>query len=136
MIDLGKGVSPVARSALLGLCPQCGGQTLFGEHMIQFEPRCSACGLDYEQFNVGDGPAAFLILIVGALITGLALTLEVMAHPPFWLHMLLWIPLTTVAVVGSLRVAKAALLILEFHNKAREGRLQPPVAAQGEDAQS
>ena len=28
-------------------------------------PRCRACGLDFAAFNVGDGPAAFLILIVG-----------------------------------------------------------------------
>ena len=30
-------------------------------------PRCRACGLDFARFNVGDGPAAFLTLIVGAL---------------------------------------------------------------------
>ena len=93
--------------------------------MLRFESKCSNCSLDFSQFNVGDGPAAFLILIVGALIVGLALMVEVTLHPPFWVHMLLWIPLTTVAVVGSLRVAKAALLILEYRNQAREGRLQP-----------
>lgn len=134
-MNLAEGLAPVVRPAFQGLCPQCGGQTLFGEHMIHFEPRCSACGLDYEQFNVGDGPAAFLILIVGALVTGLALTFEVALHPPFWVHMLLWIPITTIAVVGSLRVAKAALLILEYRNQAREGRLQPPPMGQGGDAQ-
>lgn len=100
--------------------------------MLRFEPKCSSCALDLEQFNVGDGPAAFLILIVGALIVGLALTVEVMLHPPFWVHMLLWIPLTTVAVVGSLRVAKAALLILEYRNQAREGQLQPKARPGGD----
>ena len=133
---MAEGLLPVARPALEGRCPQCGGQTLFGEHMIHFAPRCTACGLDFRQFNVGDGPAAFLILIVGAVITGLALTLEIALHPPFWLHMLIWIPLTTVAVVGSLRVAKAALLILEYRNQAREGRLQPSQAVQRSDAQA
>lgn len=134
-MTLAEGLAPVVLPAFQGLCPQCGGQTLFGEQMIHFAPKCSACDLDYEQFNVGDGPAAFLILIVGALITGLALTLEISLHPPFWVHMLLWIPLTTIAVVGSLRVAKAALLILEYRNQAREGRIQPPSAGQG-DAQT
>lgn len=124
-MELPNGLAPVARPALQGLCPQCGAQTLYGEHMLRFEPTCSNCSLDFIQFNVGDGPAAFLILIVGALIVGLALTVEVLLHPPFWVHMLLWIPLTTVAVVGSLRIAKAALLILEYRNQAREGRLQP-----------
>src|SRR3546814_16968541 len=84
-------------------------------------------------FNVGDGPAAFLILIVGAIITALALVVEVSFHPPFWAHMLLWIPLTTVAVVGTLRAAKAALLILEYRHKAREGRSQSPHPKQARD---
>ena len=75
---------------------------------------------------MGDGPAAFLILIVGAIVTAMAVVMEVKLHPPFWVHMLLWIPLTIVAVIGSLRVAKAALLILEYRNKAREGTLARP----------
>ncbi|MCF8706827.1 DUF983 domain-containing protein [Rhizorhapis sp. SPR117] len=135
-MNIGEGLSPVVRSAFLGLCPKCGSATLFGEHMVHFEPQCSACGLDYSQFNVGDGPAAFLILIIGALVTAMALVFEVMMHPPFWVHMLIWIPVTTLAVVGSLRVAKAALLILEFRNKAREGKLQIPDAGQSGDVQA
>src|SRR3546814_5218238 len=51
----GEGPSPVMRSAFLGLCPQCGAQTIFGTHIVRFEPRCRGCGLDYSQFNVGDG---------------------------------------------------------------------------------
>ena len=88
-----------------------------------FAASCRNCGLDYGQFNVGDGPAAFLTLIIGALMVAMALILELKVHPPLWLHILLWTPLTVVAVIGSLRVAKGALLILEYRNKAREGRL-------------
>jgi uncharacterized protein (DUF983 family) len=93
--------------------------------LIRFAPRCRECQLDFAAFNVGDGPAAFLILIVGALITGLAIWLELALEPPFWLHLLIWPPLTLIAVLGSLRVAKGALLVLEYRNSAREGRIQP-----------
>lgn len=82
------------------------------------------CGLDYTQFNVGDGPAAFLTMIVGGLVLTLALVLEFAAHPPLIVHILLWPVLTVALVVGSLRVAKAMLLILEYRNKAREGVLR------------
>lgn len=81
------------------------------------------CGLDFEQFNVGDGPAAFLIMIVGAIVTIGAVSLELSATPPFWVHILIWVPVTAALVVGLLRIAKAALLILEYRNRAREGRL-------------
>lgn len=72
---------------------------------------------------MGDGPAAFLTLIVGAVMVAMALVLELKVHPPLWLHVLLWTPLTVLAVLGSLRVAKGMLLTLEYRNKAHEGRL-------------
>lgn len=92
--------------------------------MTRFSPKCRGCGLDFDQYNVGDGPAAFLTLIVGAVILGLALAVEANFHPAFWVHVLLWVPLTIVAVVGSLRVSKAILLILEHRNQAREGSVE------------
>lgn len=107
--------------ALRGLCPRCGAPTLF-DGVARFAATCRACGLDFTAFNVGDGPAAFLTLILGAIITALAITLELTVHPPFWVHMILWIPLTAGAVVLALRVSKAALLALEYRNKAREVR--------------
>jgi uncharacterized protein (DUF983 family) len=108
-----------------GLCPRCGARTLF-QGALRFTPRCRACGLDYSSFNVGDGPAAFLILLVGTLIVGLALWLELATEPPFWVHLLLWPVLTLLLVVGSLRVGKGMLLTLEYRNAAREGRIAPP----------
>jgi uncharacterized protein (DUF983 family) len=111
-----------AQAAIRGLCPRCGTQGLF-TGAVAFAPRCSACALDFGQFNVGDGPAAFLIMIVGALITGLAITLQLSLEPPFWVHLILWIPLTLVLVIGLLRIAKGALLVLEYKTRAREGRL-------------
>lgn len=109
--------------ALRGLCPRCGAKTLFSG-LVTFAPKCRACGLDIAGFNVGDGPAAFLIFIVGGLVTGLAIALELSVSPPWWVHALLWIPVTAGLTVGLLRVAKGALLALEFRNRAREGRLQ------------
>src|SRR5688500_20343092 len=90
--------------ALRGVCPRCGNRTLFAG-LATFAPKCRACGLDVEGFNVGDGPAAFLILIVGGLIVGLAIAVELSVEPPFWVHILLWLPLTTILVVGPLHLS-------------------------------
>ena len=118
-----KGQPGFVPAALFGLCPQCGARTLF-DGAVKFAPRCRACGLDYSAFNVGDGPAAFLTLIIGALVTGLALGLELAFHPPFWVHVLLWVPVTSLAVVWGLRAGKGALLVAEYQRKAGEGRLK------------
>lgn len=114
----GAGVS-WAEAALFGLCPRCGGKGLFARG-TRFAERCGTCDLDYDSFNVGDGPAAFLTLLIGAAITGLAIWLELGLHPPFWVHIVLWVPITALAVVFGLRIAKAALLASEFHNRAKE----------------
>ncbi len=107
-----------------GLCPRCGNRTLF-KGLATFAPKCRACGLDFSAFNVGDGPAAFLTLLVGALITGLAITVELTMAPPIWVHVLLWFPLTMLAVLFSLRFAKGLLLAIEYGNEAGEGRSAP-----------
>jgi uncharacterized protein (DUF983 family) len=107
-----------------GLCPRCGATTLF-RGPVAFADRCRACGLDFAAFNVGDGPAAFLTLILGGIVTVLAIWLDLKVGPPFWVHVVLWVPLTIGGVVGSLRVAKGMLLALEYARGAREGRIDP-----------
>ena len=118
-----EGQPAAAQAALLGLCPQCGSKTLFGG-LVKFAPRCRVCGLDFQSFNVGDGPAALLTLVLGAIVVAGAAVLQVSADPPFWLQLVIWIPVTAIAVVFALRLAKAALLVLEYRNAAREGRIK------------
>jgi len=109
-------------AALRGLCPRCGAPSLFAG-LTAFAPQCRACGLDFTMFNVGDGPAAFLTLILGAIVVGLASWLQLRFDPPLWVQMLIWIPVTAVGTVLALRIAKAALLGAEYRNAAREGRI-------------
>ena len=115
------GVTPLG-AALRGLCPRCGARTLFAG-LAAFAPKCRACGLDFAGFNVGDGPAAFLIFIVGGIVVALAIAVELGAAPPWWVHVLLWLPLATILTVGLLRLSKGLLLALEYRHRAREGRI-------------
>ncbi len=110
-----------ARAALQGLCPRCGERTLFAG-LASFADRCRACGLDFASFNVGDGPAAFLIFIVGTITVVGALVLDGAASPPWWVH-LIWIPIATALTIGGLRVSKGWLLAQEYKHRAREGRI-------------
>ena len=113
-------VSPLA-AALSGACPQCGTHSLFAG-LLRFAPSCRSCGLDFVRYNVGDGPAAFLILIVGAILTVAAIAVDLAWRPPFLVH-LVWIPVGAALTVGGLRVAKAFLLQQEYRHHAREGRM-------------
>ena len=108
-------------AALRGDCPRCGARTLYAG-WVSFASKCRACGLDFSSFNVGDGPAAFLILVVGALTVIGALVLDAAAEPPWWVH-LVWVPIAAALTVGGLRVAKAWLLGQEYRYRAREGKI-------------
>lgn len=114
-----KGQPGLAEAALSGLCPRCGAPTLF-EGIAKFSPKCEKCGLDYSSFNVGDGPAAFLTLVIGAVVVGLALWVEVSWSPPFWVHAVLWIPLVMASVFAGLRLSKTWLIHAEYRNRAGE----------------
>jgi uncharacterized protein (DUF983 family) len=91
---------------------------------VGFAARCRACGLDFASFNVGDGPAAFLILIAGAILTVLAVIVDQSISPPWWVH-LVWIPVGLGLTLGGLRLAKAGLIGQEYRHRAREGRIAP-----------
>lgn len=114
-----EGRPSIAKAALFGLCPQCGRKTLFAG-LGRFAVQCDNCGLDFSSFNVGDGPAALLTMVIGALIIVLALILDAAARPRFWVHAVIWIPITAGITVVSLRMAKAALVAAEYRNRARE----------------
>ena len=109
--------------ALKGACPRCGQAPLF-EGPVRFAPKCRGCGLDFASFNVGDGPAAFLILIVGAILTVLAIAVDLSLSPPWWVH-LVWLPIGLALTLGGLRLAKAWLAAQEYAHRAREGRIVP-----------
>ena len=126
MIDLPhqgtEGRPPLLKAALFGLCPECGARTLFAGP-VTFAPKCSACGLDFARFNVGDGPAALLIMIIGAIVVPLALWMHFAVHPPLIVHLILWPLLVLALTLGGLRVAKGGLIAAEHQREGREGRL-------------
>ncbi|MEQ9246907.1 MAG: DUF983 domain-containing protein, partial [Nitratireductor sp.] len=85
---------------------------------------CHNCGLDYGFADAGDGPAVFVILIIGFLVVGLALWMEVSLGPSLWVHFLIWIPLALVLCLTALRLMKGLLIALQYRNKAEQGELE------------
>lgn len=111
-----------ARAGLIGRCPHCGKGRLFDGYLT-LRPACASCGLDYSFADSGDGPAAFVILIIGFIVVGLALWMEVTRNPPLWVHFLLWVPLVIVLSLLALRAIKGLLVVFQYRNRAAEGRL-------------
>jgi uncharacterized protein (DUF983 family) len=104
-------------------CPRCGKGRLFSG-FLRVAKCCQVCGLDYSFVDTGDGPAVFIMLIVGFIVTGAALIVEMAYSPPYWVHAVLWVPLAVGLPLLILRPFKATLIALQYANKAAEGRLQ------------
>lgn len=117
----GQQGSPVS-AAMRGCCPRCGRGLLFRQ-ILNLRERCDACGLNYKFIDTGDGPAVFVIFILGFLMMGGALWLEFTYEPAVWVHVVAWGLLTPLIALILLRLIKGWLIGQQFKHKAEEGRL-------------
>jgi len=91
---------------------------------LKVRPKCEVCGLDFAFADSGDGPAFFVMSIVGLVVVGLALWVEFAYEPPIWLHIVMWFLLTGILSLLLVRPAKGIMIALQYHHKAEEGRFQ------------
>ncbi len=111
-----KALLAIVGSALACRCPRCGQGRLF-VGFLNTVPVCAICGLEIAKHDSGDGPAVFLIFLLGAVIVPLAVWTDFAFSPPFWLHALIWMPVTLGVTVGLLRPAKALVIILQYRHR-------------------
>ena len=112
----------VLSTGLKGRCPRCGEGQLFRSYMKPVKA-CANCGLDMSFAEEGDGPAVFAILILGFAIAGMALMMEYTFRQPVWVHIIVWIPVTMILVIGFLKVLKGIMIAAQFKTGAREGKI-------------
>jgi uncharacterized protein (DUF983 family) len=103
--------------ALRAACPRCGQGRLF-RGLLTVVERCPVCGLDLRGNDAGDGPAVFVILGLGAIVMMLVFWVEFRFEPPWWVHALIWLPLTFGLSVGLLRVLKALLINQQYIHRS------------------
>lgn len=113
--------SPYARPGYLqgmlrGLrneCPCCGEGKVFRpgwRGYLKVVPACTACGAPLGELRADDAPPYFTIFAVGHLLVPLLLWVEKAYEPPIWLHLVIWLPLFTLACIALLRPIKGAVL--------------------------
>lgn len=118
----GSEPAPIA-AGVKGACPRCGQGRIF-DGFLTVRQTCQSCGLDYGFADAADGPAVFVMFLVGFLVVGLALWVEFAYVPPIWVHAVLWFPLTAVLSLAAIRPLKGIMIALQYHHRAEEGRLE------------
>ncbi len=118
MNDYHPTVSPLS-AGLRCVCPRCGRGKLYTGYLTVAE-RCESCGLDFSQVDSGDGPAVFLIFILGFLVVPVALWVSMNVDWPLWLHAIVWSIVVLGLTLGMLRPAKAYVVALQYRYRRSE----------------
>jgi len=87
---------------------------------LKFRDACRACGADFKAADAGDGPAVFVILIVGAIVAPLLIILQFGLKLPDWLALTLTMLAAIVLCLVLLPPFKSTLFALQWKHKARE----------------
>src|SRR6185295_11555603 len=100
-------------------CPQCGEGKVYSGY-LRFRDTCEVCGANFKAADAGDGPAVFVILIVGAIVAPLLLVLQVGLDLPDEVALGITFAATIGLCLLFLPPFKAILFALQWKHKARE----------------
>jgi uncharacterized protein (DUF983 family) len=115
-LTAGEALAPFVAGAR-GRCPNCGQGPLFAG-FLSVLPRCGACGFDLASSDSGDGPAVFVILIVGFIAVFGAMFTAIAYNPPVWVPLVIWIPVAAVLSLALLRPMKGLMIAAHIRNRA------------------
>lgn len=107
---------PILASLLRGAalkCPACGLGFMFRRY-LKVSDACPHCGEALHHQRADDAPPYFTIVIVGHIVVGLVLAVEMAYRPPLWVHAALWLPLTLILTLLVLPRVKGVLVALQW----------------------
>ncbi|MGB3624808.1 MAG: DUF983 domain-containing protein [Henriciella sp.] len=93
-------------------------------------PSCTACGADFSKADAGDGPAFFVMFLLGILIMPPVLLVQAVFNPPVWVHAILWTPVIVILAVLLLRPFKSLMFALQWKNSAEQATWNDSSAAE------
>jgi uncharacterized protein (DUF983 family) len=80
---------------------------------VGIKGRCPHC-------DSADGPAAFIMMIAGAVVLGSALITDAYYEPPLLVLAAIFLPLMLIVSLGLMRPAKGLLIASQYRNKAAQ----------------
>lgn len=114
--DIREGIRP--------LCPKCRIGSLYKEGFsLDVVDICSSCSFETGKNDSADGPAVFLIFLLGFLLVPIAVLVDGIFEPPLWAHAIIWTIAALAITLGLLRPLKAVVIYLQYkHRKSSWGQ--------------
>ncbi|PCH98705.1 MAG: hypothetical protein COB76_06805 [Alphaproteobacteria bacterium] len=101
-------------------CPKCGTASIFPHRLtLTVKKTCPSCKLKLKNHDSGDGPAVFLVFILGFLLTPSALLLSAYTTIPLWGHAILWTCVALGICIFTMQPLKT--FVIALNHKHRNG---------------
>mgnify|MGYP003654835365 CR=1 FL=1 len=111
-------LSPLS-AGLTCRCPRCGKGQLY-RGLLTVRATCQVCGFDLAKADSGDGPAVFIMFILGAIVVPLAIWFDGAFSPPIWVQAPLWGGVIIGGSILLLRPLKAFIIALQYKHQASD----------------
>lgn len=108
---------PLGRSikrGMLNTCPACGSGKLFKAYVKPVD-NCASCGEDMTHQRADDLPPYLVVIILGhVMLGGYMLTDTMFPTFPWWIHLVIWVPLSVLVSLLILQPIKGGVIGLQW----------------------
>ncbi|MBU1175582.1 MAG: DUF983 domain-containing protein [Alphaproteobacteria bacterium] len=104
---------PAAMHGLAGKCPACGKARLF-KGFLKTVDRCDACGAPMHHHRADDLPPYLAILVVGHLLIGVMIHLDMVWHIAPMTYLMIMVPLGIVLPLALLQPLKGMVVGMQW----------------------
>ena len=100
-------------------CPRCAEGELF-QGYLTIRKSCPKCELDYSFADPADGPAFFVMSVVGLIGMIGFMIFDFTIQPPIWVHFVTTLPVVSLMCLAILRPFKGWMICEQYYHKAIE----------------
>ena len=95
------------------MCPSCFDEKIF-IGTLKVVDKCPSCGLDIGNMNIGDAAIWFSMFLSSIILGICVLLVEINFHPRFYIHIVIWLPITILFSIIFLRLFKYLFIYLSY----------------------
>jgi uncharacterized protein (DUF983 family) len=106
----------LGRSVMRGMlnqCPNCGRGRLFKAFLKPVD-QCDVCGEEIFHHRSDDLPPYLVILVLGHVVIGGYMIVDMLHHLPMWATLSIWAPITAIAALLIIQPIKGGVIGLQW----------------------
>lgn len=126
--DAERPMMPAAMNGLACKCPQCGEGRLF-RGFLKTVDSCSVCGEEMLHHRADDLPPYLAILIVGHLLVGVMIHLDMVWHISPMTYLMVMVPLGIILPLMMLQPLKGMVVGIQWAKRMHGFGIHPDPAA-------